>query len=163
MLRRSQSCSRSLGFQLYGLSFFSNSLHVKFECHWSMCSPRTKPERGSVRTFPRNENRNGGTFAKTTLFTKPAFYLPVEFLSGVRKYGVRNRCPYRRCGVDTKIPYRLPFWKEFCRVLQVRVVSRDDTEFAYRVRIVDRGVDCRDPVCRHRFRFPEINSKRAPN
>ena len=30
-----------------------------------------------------------------------------------------------------------------------------DTEFPYRVRIVDRGVDCRDPVCRHRFRFLE--------
>ena len=31
-----------------------------------------------------------------------------------------------------------------------------DTEFPYRVRIVDRGVDCRDPVCRHRFRFLDI-------
>ena len=30
-----------------------------------------------------------------------------------------------------------------------------DTEFPYRVRIVDRGVDCRDPVCQHRFRFLE--------
>ena len=30
-----------------------------------------------------------------------------------------------------------------------------DTEFPYRVRIVDREVDCRDPVCRHRFRFLE--------
>ena len=28
------------------------------------------------------------------------------------------------------------------------------TEFPYRVRIVDRGVDCRDPVCRHHFRSP---------
>ena len=27
--------------------------------------------------------------------------------NGVRKNGVRNRCPYRRCGVDTEIPYRL--------------------------------------------------------
>ena len=25
------------------------------------------------------------------------------------KNGVRNRCPYRRCGVDTEIPYRPPF------------------------------------------------------
>ena len=27
--------------------------------------------------------------------------------NGVRKNGVRNRCPYRRCGVDTEIPHRL--------------------------------------------------------
>ena len=27
--------------------------------------------------------------------------------NGVRKNGVRNRCPYRRCGVDTEILYRL--------------------------------------------------------
>ena len=27
--------------------------------------------------------------------------------NGVRKNGVRNRCPYQRCGVDTEIPYRL--------------------------------------------------------
>ena len=75
--------------------------------------------------------------------------------NGVRKNGVRNRCPYRRCGVDTEIPYRLPFWREFCWVLPVRVASGVDTEFPYRVRIVDRGVDCRDPVCRHHFRFPD--------
>ena len=29
--------------------------------------PEQKPERGYVRMFPRNENRNEGTFAKTTL------------------------------------------------------------------------------------------------
>ena len=29
--------------------------------------PERKPERGYVRMFPRNENRNEGTFAKTTL------------------------------------------------------------------------------------------------
>ena len=29
--------------------------------------PERKPERGHVRMFPRNENRNEGTFAKTTL------------------------------------------------------------------------------------------------
>ena len=69
------------------------------------------------------------------------------------KKGVRNRCPYRRCGVDTEIPYRLPFWREFCLFLPVRVAPGVDTEFPYRVRVVDRGVDCRDPVCRHRFRF----------
>ena len=60
-----------------------------------------------------------------------------------------------RCGVDAEIPYRLAFWREFCWVLQVRVASGVNTEFPYRVRIADRGVDCRDPVCRHRFRFPE--------
>ena len=78
--------------------------------------------------------------------------------NGVRKNGVRNRCPYRRCGVDTEVPYRLPFWKEFCLFLPVRVDPGVDTEFPYQVCIVDRGVDCRDPVCRHRFRFPEAAS-----
>ena len=71
--------------------------------------------------------------------------------------------PYRRCGVDTEIPYRLPFWREFCWVLQVRVASGVDTEFPYRVRIVDRGVDCRDPVCRHHFRFPERRRAQKPH
>ena len=66
--------------------------------------------------------------------------------NGIRKNGVRNRCPYRRCGVDTEIPYRLPFWREFCLFLPVRVAPGVDTEFPYRVRIVDRRVDCRDPV-----------------
>ena len=27
----------------------------------------------------------------------------------------------------------------------------------YRIRIIDRGVDCCDPVCRHRFRFPDLS------
>ena len=43
-------------------------------------------------------------------------------------------------------------------VLQVRTVASGvDTEFLYWVRIVDRGVDCRDPVCRHCFRFPDAS------
>ena len=42
-------------------------------------------------------------------------------------------------GVDTEIPYWLPFWREFCWVLQVRVAFGVDTEFPYRVRVVDRG------------------------
>ena len=46
-----------------------------------------------------------------------------------------------------------PFWREFCFFLPLRVAPGVDTEFPYRVRIVDRRVDCRDPVCRHRFRF----------
>ena len=49
--------------------------------------------------------------------------------NGVSKNGVRNRCPYRRCGVDTEIPYRAPFWREFCWVLPVRVASGVNTEF----------------------------------
>ena len=57
--------------------------------------------------------------------------------NGVRKNGIRNRCPYRRCGVDTEIPYRLPFWRKFCCVFPVRVASGVDTEFPYRVRVVD--------------------------
>ena len=54
--------------------------------------PERKPERGCIRMFPQNENRNEGTFAcspgtknrnegtfaKQNLFTKPPFYLPVR-------------------------------------------------------------------------------------
>ena len=60
--------------------------------------------------------------------------------NGARKNGVRNRCPYRRCGVDTEIPYRLPFRREICLFLPVRAAPGVDTEFPYRVRIVDRGL-----------------------
>ena len=60
--------------------------------------------------------------------------------------------------VNTEIPYRLPFWREFCWVLLARVDSRVDTEFPYRVRIVNRGVDCRNPFCRHHFRFLETKA-----
>ena len=74
------------------------------------------------------------------------------------KNGVCNRCPYRRCGVETEIPYRLRFWREFCWVSQVHVASRVDTKFPYRVRILDRKVDFRDPVCWHRFRFSDQRS-----
>ena len=35
--------------------------------------PERKPERGYVRMFPRNENRNKGTFAKTTLLRNHPF------------------------------------------------------------------------------------------
>ena len=35
------------------------------------------------------------------------------------------------------------------------VASGLDAEFPCRVCIVDRGVDCRDPVCRYHFRFPD--------
>ena len=76
--------------------------------------------------------------------------------NGVCKNGVRNRCPYRRCGVDTKKNrIGFPFADNYacCLFLPARVALGVDTEFPYQVRIVDRGVDCRDPVCRHRFRF----------
>ena len=35
--------------------------------------PEWKPERGYVRMFPRNENRNEGTFGKTTLLRNRLF------------------------------------------------------------------------------------------
>ena len=38
--------------------------------------PERKPEWGYVRMFPRNENQNEGTFAKTTLY-ETASYLPM--------------------------------------------------------------------------------------
>ena len=57
-----------------------------------------------------------------------------------------------------------PFEENSACFLPVRVAPGVDTEFPYRVRIVDRGVDCRDPVCRHRFRFLDFFSQtfRAP-
>ena len=65
-------------------------------------------------------------------------------------------CPYWRFVVDTEIPYRLPFWRisaGFCKSVWL---LGSILNFPYRLRIVDRRVDCRDPVCRHRFRFPEV-------
>ena len=77
--------------------------------------------------------------------------------NGVRKKGVRNRVRIDDVGSILKFRIGFPFGETSAAFLQVRVASEVDTEFPYRVRIVDRGVDCRDPVCRHRFRFPEIS------
>ena len=41
------------------------------------------------------------------------------------------------------------------------VASGVDTEFPYWVRIIDKGVDCRDPLCRHHFRSQEIRGEGA--
>ena len=57
-------------------------------------------------------------------------------------------------GSILKFRIGFPFGENSPDFLPVRVAPGVDTEFPYRVRIVDRGVDCRDPVCRHRFRFP---------
>ena len=45
----------------------------------------------------------------------------------------------------------------FCKSVWLPEV---DTDFPCRVCIVNRGVDCRDPVCRHRFRFPDFRGFR---
>ena len=66
--------------------------------------------------------------------------------NGVRKNGVRNRYPYRRCGVDTEIPYRL-FYLILCSGESVEAefscsfggIQAVDTEFPYWVPIVDWG------------------------
>ena len=42
--------------------------------------PERKPERGYIQMFPRNENRNEGTFAKTTLFRNRPFVSSRLFL-----------------------------------------------------------------------------------
>ena len=58
---------------------------------------------------------------------------------------------YQRCGVGTEFPYRLFSLKEICsdhaveaefsvQVLGIRVASGVDSEFPYRVCIVDRGL-----------------------
>ena len=41
--------------------------------------PKRKPERGYIRMFPRNENRNEGTFAKTTLLRNRPILSPSNF------------------------------------------------------------------------------------
>ena len=66
--------------------------------------------------------------------------------NGVHKNGVRNRCPYRRCGVDTEIPCRL-FSLILCSSESLEAeftrwfggIEAVDTEFLYRVPIVERG------------------------
>ena len=47
--------------------------------------------------FPRNENRNEGTFAKNHPFTKPPFYLPMTL------FGVDNRVVSKRV-VSADVP-----------------------------------------------------------
>ena len=56
-------------------------------------------------------------------------------------------------GSILKFRIGFPFGEISACVCQSVWLKAVDTEFPYRVRIVDRGVDCRDPVCRHRFRF----------
>ena len=48
--------------------------------------------------------------------------------------GWKKICSLSLFLANTEIPYRLPFWREFCWVLQVRVASGVNTEFPYRVR-----------------------------
>ena len=119
--------------------------------HWHNESPtlmQTKTDRSCLAQPGRHDFRKSE--GKTRRYCKDHRSLG----NGVRKNGVRNRCPYRRCGVDTEIPYRLPFWREVCWVLQVHVrLPGSILNFRIGFRLVDRGVDCRDPVCRHRFRF----------
>ena len=56
-------------------------------------------------------------------------------------------------GSILKFRIGFPFGENSTVFLPVRMAPGVDTEFPYRVRIVDRGVDCCDPVYRHRFRF----------
>ena len=83
---------------------------------------------------------------------------------GVRKNGVCNRSPYRRCGVDTEIPYRL--LSLFSAVaVQLRLslvigfggIQAGDTEFPYWVRIVDRGTIAAPLFAAPRFRFLDVS------
>ena len=68
--------------------------------------------------------------------------------NGVRKNGVRNRCPHRRCRVNTEIPYRL-FSLILCSGESLEAeftrwfggIEAIDTEFPYRVPIIDRGLE----------------------
>ena len=61
---------------------------------------------GGGGVLERRAVEGGGS--KRHLGPDPLLGAPYRSLgNGVRKNGVRNRCPYRRCGVDTEIPYRL--------------------------------------------------------
>ena len=55
-----------------------------------MFPPERKPERGYVRMFPRNENRNEGTFAKTTLNYETAPLSPTDFPPGMHGRGTHS-------------------------------------------------------------------------
>ena len=72
-----------------------------------------------------------------------SFALICALLRAFACFCIRLRLERPRLGTAD---YRLPFWREVCWVLQVRVDSGVDTEFPYRVRIVDRVVVCHDPV-----------------
>ena len=92
------------------------------------------------RMFPRNENRNEGTFAKTTLLQNRPFYLPVS-LFGVDKRVVSKRVVLadvpperkpergyvRQNHPFTKPPFYLPvsLFGVDKRVVSKRVVSAD--------------------------------------
>ena len=122
---------------------------------WAPFVSLTDPELSSIKLhFPQELSSikpNCSAFALESLWTHRHYQVPLGSSQNKTRdiwatKGAQRKTLNRRCGVDTEILYGL-----FCRVLQVRVASGVDTEFLYRVRIVDRGVDCHDPVCRHRL------------
>ena len=72
------------------------------------------------------------------------------------KNGVRNRVRIDDAGSILKFRIGFRFGENSACFCQSVWLPGSILNFRYRVRIVDRGVDCRDPVCRHRFRFLEI-------
>ena len=63
-------------------------------------------------------------------------------------------------GSILKFRIGFPFGKNSTGFCQSVWLPGSILNFPYRVRIVDRGVDCRDPVCRHRFRFLDRGGSR---
>ena len=87
-------------------------------------------ESPSLNSSPSVDANRGDMVTKTSLGVSEMASAKVASAIGVRIDDV---------GGDTEIPDRLPSWREFCLFLPVHVARRVDTEFPYRVRIVDRG------------------------
>ena len=84
-------------FQTFALPELENRVHKKQSAQWfgwSCCSNTT----GKTPSY-----RNLGSAGPTP----NSYFLHFPFFVRSLGNGVRNRCPYRRCGVDTEIPYRL--------------------------------------------------------
>ena len=76
--------------------------------------------------------------------------------NGVRKNGVRNCVRIDDVGSILKFRIDFPFGENSAGIC--RSVWLPGSILNFRIRSVSSigGVDCRDPVCRHRFRFPDF-------
>ena len=99
---------------------------------------------GSLRVCKRRQTLTNARKRRQTQFQALGDLENRSLRNGVRKNGVRNRCPYRRFGVDTEIPYRL-FSLILCRgesveaELVLGAIQAVDAEFPYLDPIVNRG------------------------
>ena len=142
-----------------------------FRCPPSRCPPLGPPEQScpSRRCGVATESPYGLLFGDRKGTTKNVTkILPNVRMNFLVQFASKPLCYWVMTGNSLELfrkffgAVRAIFWlcesflapdlfrREFCRVMHVRVASGVDTEFPYRVRIVDRGVDCHDPVCRRK-------------